>query len=272
MDTPDIIFPIMKKHYHYQHIPSSRIATFDICSIGVLKHHVSALLEFDVTDSRIKLKALKRNGDRVSFTGWLIKVISKALTQHPEVSAYWCNKRKIILFDDINISILVEKKIGDQRVPLPMVIEKTNEKSVAEITLEIENAQHQSLSKDEMVLNKPPKLYERLYYMLPGFIRRVAWRYILSHPKVAYRNMGNAVITSLGMMGRINGWFIPKSIHPVSFGTGSIIKKPRVVNNEIKIREILNVTVLFDHDVVDGAPMVRFLNDLTTYVEQGSEL
>ena len=81
--------------------------------------------------------------------------------------------------------------------------------------------------------------------------------------------MGNAAVTSVGMMGRINGWFIHKSVHPISFGIGSVIKKPVVVDNEIKIREILNVTILVDHDVIDGAPMVRFLNDLTKSVETG---
>jgi pyruvate/2-oxoglutarate dehydrogenase complex dihydrolipoamide acyltransferase (E2) component len=81
--------------------------------------------------------------------------------------------------------------------------------------------------------------------------------------------MGNVVITSVGMMGLINGWFIHKSVHPLSFGIGSILKKPVVINNEIKIREILNMTILADHDVIDGAPMVRFLNDLTKYIEGG---
>jgi pyruvate/2-oxoglutarate dehydrogenase complex dihydrolipoamide acyltransferase (E2) component len=81
--------------------------------------------------------------------------------------------------------------------------------------------------------------------------------------------MGNAVITSVGMIGRINGWFIHKSIHPISFGISSVLKKPVVVDNEIKVREILNMTILVDHDVIDGAPMVRFLNDLTKYIETG---
>jgi pyruvate/2-oxoglutarate dehydrogenase complex dihydrolipoamide acyltransferase (E2) component len=71
------------------------------------------------------------------------------------------------------------------------------------------------------------------------------------------------------MIGKINGWFIHRSIHPVSFGVGSIIRKPVVVGNEIKIREILNMTILIDHDVIDGAPMVRLLNELTRYIETG---
>lgn len=41
------------------------------------------------------------------------------------------------------------------------------------------------------------------------------------------------------------------------------------MDNDIKIREILNMTILIDHDVIDGAPMVRFLNDLTKYIETG---
>jgi pyruvate/2-oxoglutarate dehydrogenase complex dihydrolipoamide acyltransferase (E2) component len=58
-------------------------------------------------------------------------------------------------------------------------------------------------------------------------------------------------------------------VHPISFGIGSILKKAVVVDNEVKIREILNMTILVDHDVIDGAPLVRFLNDLTKYIEAG---
>ena len=29
------------------------------------------------------------------------------------------------------------------------------------------------------------------------------------------------------------------------------------------------MTILVDHDVIEGAPMVRFLNDLTTCLESG---
>lgn len=95
---------------------------------------------------------------------------------------------------------------------------------------------------------------------------------MINHPKLAYQKMGNVSITSLGMMGRINGWFIHKSIHPISFGIGSIIQKPTVVDNDIKIREILNMTILMDHDVIDGANMVRFLKELTENIEMGAEL
>jgi len=42
-----------------------------------------------------------------------------------------------------------------------------------------------------------------------------------------------------------------------------------VIHDEIKIREILNMTILVDHDLIDGASMVRLLNDLTREIENG---
>lgn len=84
--------------------------------------------------------------------------------------------------------------------------------------------------------------------------------------------MGNVMITSVGMIGRINGWFIHTSVHPLSFGIGSILKKPVVIDNRVEIREILNMTILVDHDVIDGAQMVRFLKELTRQIENGEEL
>ena len=259
----------MKDYYIFKKIPKSRIATFDIFSLGLLKHHVSALLEFDVTDSRKKLHDLRKSGIKISFNAWITKVISSNLKEHPEASAYLYNKKKLIIFNDINISILVEKMIGDNRVPIPVIIEKANQKTALEIAIEIENAKNQELTESEIVINKKTSLSERIYYYMPGFLRRSAWKFMLRNPKIANKKMGNAVITPVGMMGKINGWFIQKSVHPISFGIGSIIKKAVVVENEIKIREILNMTILVDHDVIDGAPMVRFLNDLTKSIETG---
>ena len=262
----------MNNSFSFKKIAQSRIATFDTFAVGLQKHHVIAILEFDVTESRRRLKELRRNGNNVSFNAWIIKVISTILQQYPEASAYLYNKKKLIIFNDINISVLVEKKIGSDKVPIPMVIRKTNEKSSLEITLEIENAKNQELSENDIFQRKKSIKPEKLYYFLPGFLRRALWKIMLANPKFAYKAMGNAVITSVGMMGRINGWFLHKSIHPVSFGIGSIIKKPVVIGNEIKIREILNMTILIDHDVIDGAPMVRLLNDFTKYIENGELL
>jgi pyruvate/2-oxoglutarate dehydrogenase complex dihydrolipoamide acyltransferase (E2) component len=259
----------MKDAFSYKRIPRSRIATFDTFSIGLLKHHVSALLEFDVTGIRRKLHDLRKSGIDISFNAWIIKVISSVLQKHPDTAAYLYNKKKLMIFDDIRISIIVEKRINHHKVPIPVIIENACQKNALEISGDIGNAKNQELSGGDIVINKQISLSERLYYHMPGFLRRAVWKIMLRNPKIAYKKMGNAIITSVGMMGKINGWFIHKSIHPVSFGIGSVIKKPVVIDNEIKIREMLNMTILVDHDVIDGAQMVRFLNDLTRSIETG---
>lgn len=259
----------MHRAYTFQKIPRSRIATFDTFSVGLSRHHVSAILEFDVTESRRKLQILRRSGIKISFNAWLIKIISMVVVEHKEAAAYLYSRKKLIIFDDVNISILIEKKLDDQKVPMPLVIEKTNQKSALEINAEIERARDQLLSAKDIVLKKKTTRSQNIYYCLPGFLRRAIWRMMLNNPRFAFQKMGNVVITSVGMMGKINGWFIHKSIHPLSFGIGSVLKKPVVKDAQIEVRDVLNMTILCDHDVMDGAPMVKFLNDLTRYIESG---
>ncbi len=262
----------MSKQYNTQKFPRSRIATFDVFSIGLKQHHVVAMLELDVSDARKKIRELRRGGTKVSFNAWFLKVIARTLQQHPEAAAYLKSKRKLIVFGNINISFLVEKVINGIRVPLPMVIEDCYTKSLTEITSEIEDLKSLSTSSSDIVLNKKPTITERIYYFLPGFLRRFVWKIMLRSPKFAFGKMGNVSVTSVGMMGEISGWFIHKAVHPISFGIGSVIKKPVVVNDEIKIREVLNATILLNHDVIDGAPMVRFMKEFTRRIEKAEEL
>ncbi|NHB67156.1 2-oxo acid dehydrogenase subunit E2 [Perlabentimonas gracilis] len=262
----------MKSVASTQKIPTSRVATFDVFSIGLAKHHVAAILEFDVTNARKKIRELRKTGVKVSFNAWVLKVIATTLEQHPEAAAFLKGKRELVVFNEINISFLVEKLIDGKRVPLPIVIERCNSKSVTEITSEIEKSKALSSSSSDIVLNKRPSLTERFYYHLPGVLRRLVWKVILRNPRFAYGKMGNVSVTSVGMMGQVKGWFIHRAVHPISFGIGSVLKKPMVVGDEIKIREVLNATILLDHDVIDGAPMVRFIKDLSGKIERAEEL
>lgn len=255
--------------FRTKEFPKSRLASIDVCELGRRKHHVAALLEVDVTDSRAKIRQYRKEKGKISFTGWLLKTISATIGEHRQVAGFRKGKRKIHLFNDINLSVLVEKEIDGQKVPFPVVIEKASEKSLGQITTELHNAKNELLDKNSIVLQRQSSRLERLYYYFPAFIRRWFWRFILRYPNVAFSKMGNVSVTSIGMIGKVSGWFIPLSIHPVCFGIGSVIKKPLVVNDHIEIREVVNLTVLLDHDVLDGVPMARFISDLTKNIENG---
>lgn len=55
--------------------PKSRVATFDVGKIGRSKHHITGLLEIDVTLARQK----------VSLTSWFVKVIGKTICENREI-------------------------------------------------------------------------------------------------------------------------------------------------------------------------------------------
>lgn len=46
--------------YKIHKFPRSRIATIDVCGIGMRKHHIAAMIELDVTGSREKIKRYKK--------------------------------------------------------------------------------------------------------------------------------------------------------------------------------------------------------------------
>ncbi|QQS31302.1 MAG: 2-oxo acid dehydrogenase subunit E2 [Sphingobacteriales bacterium] len=252
--------------------PDSRIATNDVCAVGLNKHHIAAMIEIDVTKSREKIKSDQLENRNISFTAWLVKTISITVKEYENVAAYLKGKRNLIVFNDINVSILVEKEIKGHSVPIPLIINKANERSIESIANQINEARKQPLTKNDLVLEKKSNRLQQLYFRMPGFIRRFFWRYLLHHPQLAFNNMGNVGITSVGMIGHVNGWFIPISVHPICFGIGRITKKPIVIEDSIVIREVLNMTVLLDHDVVDGAQMARFISKLTENIENGEGL
>jgi pyruvate/2-oxoglutarate dehydrogenase complex dihydrolipoamide acyltransferase (E2) component len=74
------------------------------------------------------------------------------------------------------------------------------------------------------------------------------------------------------MFGEHSGWGVAPNGHTLDLVVGSISRKPAVVEDRIEPREILNLTVVFDHDVVDGAPAARFAERLVDLIESGSGL
>jgi len=257
--------------YTAEEFPLSRIATIDIGQAGLKKHHIKALIELDVTEARRLIREKRQQSEKISFNAWLIKCISEAVANQRQLQAIRQGRRKLVLFEDVDISIVIEREIDGQKVPLPYVIRRANEKSIAAIGEEIRSGQHQAIEgEDDYVLGeRPNRLAMKMYYWLPGFIRRLVWKRIVGSPFLTKANMGTVMVTSVGMVGRINGWVIPVSVHPLCFAVGSIIKKPGVVKDRVEIREYLHVTVLVDHDVIDGAPAVRALSKLVRMVESG---
>lgn len=254
--------------------PRSRLSTVDLGRIGLHRHHIAALLEVDVTRARHQIRIVNRGGESaVSFIAWLISNVARSLAAHPAAHAVRAGRRKIATFGSVNVSIMVERAVAETRVPLPILITGADSKSVSEIEQVIQQARSEPVDPATVVIGREPGgLAMRLYYALPGFLRRALLQLVLRNPRRLHRTMGSVVVTSIGMGGRVRGWFIPRSMHPVCIGIGAVTPKAVVVNGAIEPREVLHMTVLVDHDVVDGAPASRWISTLVRAMENGAEI
>jgi hypothetical protein len=264
--SPCYIIPMGKKYPHtINTYPHSRVATFDVGVMGRKKHHMAGLLEVDVTLSRKVIRDKIREGSHVSFNAWFIKVLADSLAEEPAVHGVNIPRFRQISFKEVDISLPLEKIVDGKPVPLPLILRNVSEISIEEIQDTIDSALNSHIiGAEDYTLNKrSDDPLAGLFFHSPGFIRRIIWKILLRNPFSLKRNMGTVMVTTTGIPSSAPGWILPKSMHNLALALGPISKKPWVLKGQIVPRDILNLTILFDHDVIDGAPAARFVQKLT---------
>ena len=260
--------------YEEREFLKARNAIVDTTRAGLRKHHIPILVELDVTEARARFRWFKETtGVSLSFTGWVVKCLGQAVSEHKEMHAMRKGRRNIIAFDDVDVSIAVEKASEDARdqaqtLPMPYVVRGAQRKSVTEIHEEIRAAVSQ-MEKGSSGLELRPHLtrLQSFFFSLPSFLRDlILWRRLLNDPFFAKRTMGTVTVTSVGMFARGDqagsSWGIPIGMTPLVVALGPVSTKPAVTKDGVGVREYIGVTILFDHDVVDGAPAARFVSRL----------
>jgi len=191
--------------------------------------HVPITAEVDVSETVKFYETLgpeveEKAKTRLSYTDILVKAVAKALRDHPMVNSI-LEGEQIRLMDEINIGIAVALEEG---LIVP-VIREADKKSLFEI----------AASRKELVEKaRQGKLTTR---ETAG---------------------GTFTISNLGMFAVDT--FAPVINPPESaiLGVGRIVKKPVVVNDQITIRSVMTLTLVFDHRVMDGAQAARFLQSI----------
>ncbi len=90
--------------------PRERLMVIDMFRIGLAKHTISGLMEFDVTEAREYIrKHEERTGEQLSFTGWVIRCIGQAVSEHRQVQAFRKGKKKMVVFEDVDVLLAVER-------------------------------------------------------------------------------------------------------------------------------------------------------------------
>ena len=168
-------------------------------------------------------------GVRLTITDLLIKVVARALEDHPKVnSSFTDDSIKVFSRIDIGLATSVEDGL------IVPVIRRVNKVTLSEI----------AKARDELVT----KTRERK--ILPDEITGSTF-----------------TITNIGMFDVTAGGAIINPPEAAILLVGSITDKPVVMNGEIVIRPRMNLTLSIDHRVLDGVSGASFLQRVKELIE-----
>jgi pyruvate dehydrogenase E2 component (dihydrolipoamide acetyltransferase) len=166
---------------------------------------------------------------QVSYTDMLVKAVAKALREHPIMNST-LEDEQIKVFEDVNVGVAVAT---DKGLVVP-IIREADKKSLNEIasTLKelVEKAREGKLAKEDVT-------------------------------------GGTFTITNLGMYGV--DVFIPIINPPETaiLGVGRVTEKPMVISGQVAIKPVMQLSLSFDHRIVDGAPAAQFLGRVKQILE-----
>jgi pyruvate/2-oxoglutarate dehydrogenase complex dihydrolipoamide acyltransferase (E2) component len=257
-----------KKDHQYKVIPYSKLRRVLAMTLhsAQRKSMVRGLIEVDVSRARAYLREHKANtGESLSFTGFIIACLAHAVDENKSLHACRKGRKHLVLFDEVDVSTLIEREMADQKQPIVYIIRAANKKTFREIHHEIRKAQVEEVEKS----------WEgyRDFRFIPLVVLRLIWPifwWMLGrYPRVQKKYGGTVCLSAVGMFGRGAGWGIAITEHPLDLTLGGIAEKPGVVDGQITIREYLSITLSFDHDLIDGAPAARFTQRLKELIESG---
>jgi pyruvate/2-oxoglutarate dehydrogenase complex dihydrolipoamide acyltransferase (E2) component len=254
-----------QKHVDYKVVPNPKLQRFYAAMFRSYQHTpiMHGLLEVDVTRARAFLREHQaKTGESLSFTAFIIACLAQAIDEHKAVQARRFGSKRLILFEEVDVYILIERDVVGQKQPLPYIVRAANRKTFLEIHHEIRAAQVQDVEKDLQWLQFLPAMLFRPFFWGFSWIGR-------RYPHLWKKYVGTVGITAVGMFGKGAAWGIPPALPTLMMTVGGIGEKPVLVDGHIALRDYLSLTISFDHDIIDGAPAARFTERLKELIESG---
>lgn len=201
--------------------------------------HVTSFVEVDVTNmvnwrSRVKDLYEKKYNEKITFTPIFIEAVARALRDFPMVNIS-VDGTKLIVKKDINIGMATALPTGNLIVP---VIKGADQLNLAGLTKSVNDLANRA-RKNQL---KPEEIQG-----------------------------GTFTLTNVGVFGNVMGTPIINQPQVAILAVGAIRKKPAVVETEygdlIAVRQMMFLSLSYDHRVVDGFLGGSFLRRVGDYLE-----
>jgi 2-oxoglutarate dehydrogenase E2 component (dihydrolipoamide succinyltransferase) len=226
-----------------ERVPMDRMRQMIADHMVFSKHtspHVTAYVEADLTAMSTWRKANKtafmdKHGQKLTFTPLFIQAIAKAIQDFPNINSS-LDGEDIIIKDHINIGMATALPSGNLIVPVVKDADKLN---LAELAAET---------------------------------NRLALAAREGNLKADDTQGSTFTISNVGTFGSLMGTPIINQPEAAILATGIIKKRAEVIEypegDKIEIREMMYLSLSFDHRIVDGFLAGSFLRRIADYMEQ----
>jgi pyruvate/2-oxoglutarate dehydrogenase complex dihydrolipoamide acyltransferase (E2) component len=223
------------------------------------------LLELDVTEAS---QLVGQSEPPVSFTAFVVASVARAAAAHPDVHAYRNWRGQIVLHRHVDVNTIVEVETSQGPFPLAHVIRDADIRDVADLTAELRRVKTDPTGDDSgRWLARVAPVATRIPGVIPTLYAAMG-----RSPRLRQRT-GTVAVTAVGMFAGGGGFAIaPLTLMSLQVVVGGITARPRVVQGDVQVRNVLDLTVTIDHNVVDGAPAARFGAELRQVIEDAVAL
>ena len=201
--------------------------------------HTTVITEVDMTETsnfrkELSIKVKEETGASLTYTCIIVKAAALALREHKIVNST-IEDQEIKILKNVNVGVAVDLEEG---LIVPV----------------IPNADQKSL------------------YEIPALLANLAEKARTQTLSIEEVSKGTFTVTNLGMLGVHT--FIPIINPPQSaiLGVGTIEDKPVVFGGKIEVRSRLNLSLVYDHRIINGAEAARFLQAMKRILENPSAM
>lgn len=255
----------MKTGFSSENLSFNRKMVAASASVTSKKNTIHTLAEVDISEPRKKMKShYDKTGEKLSFTAYIVYCLAQVIRDHPQLNSF-IRRNKLITLDDVTISVLIEREFDGERVPEPVSIKSAHELTFRRISQQVRQAKNEAATR----IGESGGMGWIRY--IPAFLLKTFVRIAESNLKLALK-YGKVAVTAVGMFSREPVWFIPHGSGTLLITVGSIEQREIISDNVHETREFLCLTASFDHDIVDGAPAARFMNQFLETVKSGKYL
>ncbi len=242
--------------------PPERKVVLGALRAGRVQAPVYGLVQLDVTEATGQLAGMEPKG---SFTAYIVACVARAVAAQPEVAAYRDWRGRIVTHRHVDVAAMIEVETHDRKFPLAHVVRDADVRTVADISAELAAVkEHPESSRSGALLHRIAPAIARI----PGVVR-LFYAALARSPRMR-RKAGTVSVTSVGMFAGGSGLGIgAPTTMTLSVLVGGISSRPWVVDGQIVVRELVDLTIAVDHRIVDGGPIARFSCDLRSMIEAG---